>query len=38
MMNKDLATIQRRASGSLDVKVSDVIEKGKWMFKSEVSS
>jgi hypothetical protein len=29
---------QRRASGSLDVKVPDVMEKGKWMFESEVSS
>jgi hypothetical protein len=38
MINKDLTTIRRRASGSLDVKVPDVIEKGKWMFKFEVSS
>jgi hypothetical protein len=29
---------QRRASGSLGVEVPDVMEKGKWMFESEVSS
>jgi hypothetical protein len=29
---------QRRASRSLDVEVPDVMEKGKWMFESEVSS
>jgi hypothetical protein len=29
---------QRRASGSLGVEVLDVMEKGKWMFKSEISS
>jgi hypothetical protein len=29
---------QRRARGSLSVEVPDVMEKGKWMFESEVSS
>jgi hypothetical protein len=29
---------QRRVSGSLGIKVLDVMEKGKWMFESEVSS
>jgi hypothetical protein len=29
---------QRRESGSLDVKVPDVMEKDKWMFESDVSS
>jgi hypothetical protein len=29
---------QRRASGSFGVDVSDVMEKGKWMFEFEVSS
>jgi hypothetical protein len=29
---------QRRASESLGVEVPDVMEKGKWMFESEVSS
>jgi hypothetical protein len=29
---------RRRANGSLDVEVLDVMEKGKWMFESEVSS
>jgi hypothetical protein len=29
---------QRRASGSRGVEVPDVMEKGKWMFESEVSS
>jgi hypothetical protein len=28
----------RRASGSLGVEVPDVMEKGKWMLESEVSS
>jgi hypothetical protein len=28
----------RRASRSLDVEVSDMMEKRKWMFESEVSS
>jgi hypothetical protein len=26
---------QRRASGSLDIEVPDVMENDKWMFKSE---
>jgi hypothetical protein len=29
---------RRRASGSLDVEVPNVMEKGKWMFESKVSS
>jgi hypothetical protein len=29
---------RRRASVSLDVEVPDVMEKGKWIFESEVSS
>jgi hypothetical protein len=29
---------QRRASGDLGVEVPDVMEKGKWMFESEVSN
>jgi hypothetical protein len=29
---------QRRASETLDVEVPDVMEKGKWMFESKVSS
>jgi hypothetical protein len=29
---------QRRASESLGVEVPDVMKKGKWMFKSEVSN
>jgi hypothetical protein len=28
---------RRRANGSLGVEVPDVMEKGKWMFESEVS-
>jgi hypothetical protein len=29
---------RRRASERVDVEVLDVIEKGKWMFESEVSN
>jgi hypothetical protein len=29
---------RRRASGSFGVEVPDVMEKGKWMFESELSS
>jgi hypothetical protein len=29
---------RRRASESLDVEVPDMMEKGKWMFESEVSN
>jgi hypothetical protein len=29
---------QRKTSENLDVEVTDVMEKGKWMFESEVSS
>jgi hypothetical protein len=29
---------QRKANENLDVEVTDVMEKDKWMFKSEVSS
>jgi hypothetical protein len=27
---------RRRASGSLDIEVADVMKKSKWMFESEV--
>jgi hypothetical protein len=29
---------RRRVRRSLDIEVPDVMEKGKWMFESEVSS
>jgi hypothetical protein len=29
---------QIRASGNLGIEVPDVVEKGKWMFESDVSS